>query len=251
MIKTIAFHILKGGSSKSTNCGNIAFSLAKQGKKTIAVDCDYQSNLSKWFIVKPIEFDLGDVLQGKIEVKKAMCQITDNFYIIPVKNKSDLKNYAETKLFQEPFVFEELIVELNKLGFDFALFDLAPSISQLERSILLSVNEVITPMLPEYFSYDGITLFEQELNKVNKSFRKNVKHNKIVVSCINESFRRHKSYLHAIEGLSNRYKIYKISQDSKIPESQMFNKSIFDYAPNSKTIKEIELITNDILAEAR
>lgn len=246
MIKSIAFHILKGGVGKTTISGNIAYNIAKNNKKTIIVDADIQANTSNWLLKEKAQKELSDILQGE-PLENVIKQINENLYIIPTKTKdSGLKNYAETKLFQEPFIFEDLNSELEKIGFEYIIYDLSPSISQLERCILLSVNEVITPITPEYFSFDGIELFYNELQKINKSYRKNIKYDKIILNLINKSFETHKQYLKLLEDL-NKYKVYKVGQDRKIADSQKYNQTIFEYYPKSNTIEEFDNITNDLI----
>ena len=247
MIKTIALHILKGGVGKTTLSGNIAYKIS-ENKKTILIDCDIQANSSNWFLKETTDYELADCLQGQ-PLGHAIKKIKDNFYILPTKSKdSNLKNYAETKLFQEPFIFEDLNVELQKLGFEYAIYDLSPSISQLERCILIAINEVITHITPEYFSFDGIELFYNELQKINKSYRKNIKYNKIILNLINKSFETHKQYLNILENLE-KYKIYKVGQDRKIADSQKYHQTIFEYYPKSNSILELEKIVNDIIGE--
>ena len=246
IIKSIAFHILKGGVGKTSLSGNIAYNIGKT-KKTILIDCDIQANSTKWFLKDNPEFELADVLSGKIEVSKAIKHITNNLYILPTLRKnSQLKVYAENHLNQEPFVFEDLIQEFNKLGFEFAIFDLSPSISQLERCILLAINEVITPLTPECFSYDGIELFNMELQKINKSYRKQVRHDKIIINNINESFKRHKIYVDIISQLQN-YNVFQVMQDGKIAEAQIKNLPIFEYSPKSRVIQELDTITKAVM----
>lgn len=245
MIKSIAFHILKGGVGKTTLSGNIAHKIS-ESKKTIIIDCDIQANSSNWLLKESPDYELSDCLQG-LPLQNAIKKIKENLYIIPTKSKdSSLKNYAETKLFQEPFIFEDLNIELQKLGFEYAIYDLSPSISQLERCILLAINEVITPITPEYFSFDGIELFYNELQKINKSYRKKIKYNKIIINLINKSFETHKQYLNILENLK-KYNIYKVGQDRKIADSQKFHKTIFEYYPKSNTIEELNKIANDII----
>jgi len=247
MIKCIAIHQLKGGQGKTTLSGNIAYCLGLKNKKTILVDCDIQANLTSWLVRDKFDYELADVLQGKIEVINAIIQIRDNLFILPSKKRdSELKLYGETKLFQEPFVFEDLNVELQKLGFSFAIYDLAPSISQLERCVLLACNEVITPIVPEYFGFEGIELFYNELKKVNKSYKKNIRHNKIIVNMVNDSFTTHKQYLELLNDTKN-YIVYKIKQDRKIADSQKNYETIFEYYPKSHSIAELEKIAEDLL----
>lgn len=247
MLKSIAFHILKGGVGKTTLSGNIAYKISEI-KKTVLIDCDIQANSSNWFLKELPEYELSDCLQGK-PLHNVIKQIKENLYIIPTKSKdSTLKNYAETKLFQEPFIFEDLNNELKRLGFEYAIYDLSPSISQLERCILLAVNEVITPITPEYFSFDGIELFYNELQKINKSYRRNIKYNKIIINLINKSFETHKQYLNILQELK-KYNIYKVGQDRKIADSQKFHQTIFQYYPKSQTKEELIKITKDIIGE--
>ena len=247
MIKSIAFHILKGGVGKTTLSGNIAYKISET-KKTILIDCDIQANSSNWFLKEDVDYELSDCLQG-LPLQNAIKKIKENFYIIPTKSKdSSLKNYAETKLFQEPFIFEDLNAELQKLGFEYAVYDLSPSISQLERCILLSIDEVITPITPEYFSFEGIELFYNELQKINKSYRKNIKYNKIIINMINKSFETHKQYVGLLNNLQ-KYKVFQVGQDRKIADSQKHHQTIFEYFPKSHTIEELNNITKSLLGE--
>ena len=247
MIKSIAFHILKGVQGKSTCTGNIGYCISKHNKKVIIVDADIQANLTSWFVKDSPAIEVTDVLYGEVEPKEAIIQVRDNLYILPTKGKnSKIKLYGESQLIQEPFVFSDLNDELNKLGFDYAIYDLAPSISQLERCVLLSCNEVITPITPEYFSFNGIELFYSELQKINKSYKKNVRYNKIVVNMINDSFITHKQYTELLSNVKS-YTIYKIKQDRKIADSQKNYQTIFEYCPKSQSVSELERITKDLL----
>ena len=156
-----------------------------------------------------------------------------------------MKNYAETTLFREPFIFEDFCRGLENLHFEVAIFDMSPGMSTLERSILSAMDEVVTPLTPEYFSLDGIDSFSKELSQINKSYRKKIQHKKIVVNAINQSFRRHKAILDQLDTLD--YDIYHVSQDSKIAEAQLYNQSIFEYFPNSKTVTEIARLADSLL----
>jgi len=249
MIKSISLHILKGGTGKTTLSGNLAHCISKHNKKTIVVDCDMQANLSSWLIKSDIKYnyELADVLQGNIEVEKAIIKIRDNLYIIPTKeNGSNLRAYAETKLTKEPFIFDDLNQELEKLDFEYAIYDLAPSMTQLERCILLGCVEVITPITPEYFGFNGIELFYNELLQIKKGYRKEIKYDKIILNIVNNSFETHKYFSELFLEIPN-YKVYKIGQDRKLADSQRNYQTIFEYYPKSNSVLELEKITEDLL----
>ena len=69
---------------------------------------------------------------------------------------------------------------------------------RLEKSGLLAMDEVVVPLTPEYFSVDGITIFNNELRKLNKNFRRSVRFDRIVCNAINHSFRRHREFVAAL-----------------------------------------------------
>ena len=119
-MKTVAYHIQKGGTGKTTMCGNTAFQAAFH-KRTVMIDCDPQGNLSSWFLIDGIRFDLADVLKQKVKLKEALHQVRDNLWLLPTAAidgelkewsqsnpvEADLK-YARATLFQS---FDILVLD--------------------------------------------------------------------------------------------------------------------------------------------
>jgi chromosome partitioning protein len=246
-MRKIGFHIQKGGVGKTTLSGTVAFNLALKGKKTVMIDADPQGNLSSWYLRKTPAFELSDVLNKKTDATEALVPIRENLYLIPTFGiGGTLKKYAETQLVYEPQAFNRLTARLNEMDFDYAIFDLSPGMSLLEKNILSVMDEVITPLTPEHFSLDGIEIFNFELKRINEDFGKQVRHKKILINMFNHSFKQHNIILNAIKKLN--YTIYTIGQDRKIADSQTAGESVFQYAPTSKTIPEFNRLTDDIMA---
>jgi cellulose biosynthesis protein BcsQ len=238
-MKTIAFHIQKGGTGKTSCAGNAAAGLARQGRKTALIDCDQQGNASSWFLTSPIDFELSDILTGKVETAQAVTEIAPGLSLIPVSPQDgNLTAFAETQLIKNPKAFEFLIADLEALGFDYAVFDCSPSFSQLERAVIGAVEEVITPLTPEYFSMDGIEIFTNELSQIRKAARREIQHDKIICNMINRSFSHHVAFYENLKKLA--YRIFTIPQDTRISKAQIFHQSIFDFDSKSKTIPALE-----------
>lgn len=224
MSKAIAFHLQKGGVGKTTVSGTLGCQSALNGYKTLLIDCDSQGNLSSWFLKEPSKYELADVLQGKCFASEAIVPVDniDNLFIIPTFSiGGSLKNYSETKLVDEPFVIQDLVSELNK-QYDHIILDLSPGLGRLERAALIASNEIITPMTPEVFSLDGLEIFIDELKKLKKNYKSNVKHNKIIINSYDERIKQHRDIFHAAES-SGKFTVFKIPVDPIFRKSQEAN----------------------------
>ncbi len=248
-MKALTFAIQKGGQGKSSLSGNVSYLLSKH-VKTLAIDGDPQGSLSSWLITESPKYELADVLQGKASLREALVQLNENLSILPTFGVGgSLRHYGETELEREPFIFEDLNTEMSKLGFAVAVYDTGPSTSRLERCILLGSSEVIVPLSPEYLSVDGIEIFEDFLQSIEKGFKRKVRHGKIVINLLNKRFSRHGIYADRIKRLSEGkgYRVYEVGQDASIPESQTVHVSLPQYNPHSRVIPELERLAKDLL----
>jgi chromosome partitioning protein len=242
----IAFHIQKGGVGKTTLSGNTAFALSQLNKKTVLIDCDPQGNTTNWFLTKEPNSELADVLNGDASVEDTLLEINENLYLIPTFSiGGDLRVFAETKLVNKVIIFTKLAQELEDLGFDVAVYDLSPGMTMLEKRIIATIDEVITPLTPEFFSLDGIEIFNNALKEINEDYGVNIRHEKIVINNINYSFRSHKEIINKMEEFD--YKLFFVRQDRKIAEAPAYHQSIFDYNSESKTIPDLNSLAEAII----
>lgn len=240
-MKTYGFSIQKGGTGKTSISTNIAFYLASKGKKTILLDLDPQGNATASFQKEQPKSDIGNLLFGQCSLSECIMNVRENLDLVPVNNRSgDLKLYGETKLLQDQYVFIELIQELGKRGYEYCIVDMSPGLSQLEKSMLIACNEIITPILPEAYSLDGVGIFKSSIGKIEKSMREVIRHKKIVVNNFNKSFNIHKDNLKEMKEFSKEYDFFVIPQDSNFKKSQNDYKSIFEYVEDSRAFKPLQ-----------
>ncbi|MHC6204617.1 ParA family protein [Breznakiellaceae bacterium SP9] len=245
-MKKLCFHIQKGGVGKTSISSTIASSLARQGKKTVLVDCDPQGNASSWYCKEAVEYDIADVLARRAPLSQAVRALSPNLSIIPVVAiGGSLKEWSETKLTVNPKAFEFLMTDLEALGFEYAVFDCSPSFSQLERAVIAEVDEVVNPLSPEFFSIDGIEIFIAELRKIEDAYRRTIKNDKIALNLLNKSYSRHREFKRVLEKLN--YQIFIIPQDAKIAECQIAHQSLYDFAPQAKSIPGFEALAKALL----
>lgn len=223
MSKTISFHLQKGGVGKTTISGTLACQSALNGYTTLLVDVDPQGNASSWFYDGELQYELSDVLQGKCYIQEAIIEVptVPCLFLLPTFGiGGGLKQYAETKIADEPYVLQDLVHELSD-SFDRIILDLSPGLGKLERSALIASDEIITPMTPEVFSLDGLEIFIDELEKIKKNLRSPVRHEKIIINSYDERIKQHKDIYEA--AISGSFEVFKIPVDPVFRKSQERN----------------------------
>lgn len=244
-MRKIAFYLQKGGVGKTTLAGNVAYA-ASASRRTVLIDADPQGNSTSWLLRDAPEYELADVLAEKVTAQAALVEISPNLSILPTFTiGGDLQSFADWKIGSQPFIFDDLCATLADSGYQLAIFDLSPGLRLLEKYVLLALDEVITPVTPEFFSIDGIDIFSTALEQINKDYRRDVKHRVIVANQVNRSFRRHRLIKDKFASLDQE--MFTIPQDSKLAEAQLAHETIFTYAPESRAIPELRKLTTAIL----
>ena len=241
MSKTISFHLQKGGVGKTTISGTLACQSAMNGFTTLLVDVDPQGNASSWFYDGELQYELSDVLQGKCFITEAIVEIPTipNLFLLPTFGiGGGLKQYAETKIADEPYVLQDLVRELSG-SFERIILDLSPGLGKLERSALIASDEIITPMTPEVFSLDGLEIFIDELEKIKKNLRSPVRHEKIIINSFDERIRQHKDIYEA--AMMGSFEVFKIPVDPVFRKSQERSVAPQLFKQRGKSLKPITL----------
>jgi chromosome partitioning protein len=249
-MKSIAVHLQKGGVGKTSLSGALAFELSKKGR-TILIDVDPQGNSSSWHLTATPEHELADVLDGTIIASEAIVSTgIPNFDMLPTFGlDGSLKAYGENKLANEPFIFQDLRDELIRLGYDYAVYDLSPGMGRLEKSALLAVGEVITPIIPEYFSLDGLETFAFELDRLKKALRYAPEHKIVIVNAFDARIAQHRSVSAQADEIRGK-QVYRIPVDPAIRKAQAAHIPIQNLpreeAPKPETIVSLSSIVEAI-----
>jgi chromosome partitioning protein len=252
MSRGICCAIQKGGTGKTSLSGNLARIIANKGVRVLLIDADPQGSLTSWVLTTTPAHELADVLMGKVTLPEAIVPIPqggkDHLGLVPSFGiGGNLRVYAETAMVREPFICADLTAEAGRLGWDLILYDTHPGDTHLERGVILGCGETLMPVTLEYLSIDGIEIFKAFLREIEKGFRHRIKADKLVLSMVNRSFRRHGMYGERAQGLG--YQVFEIAQDSKVPEAQIVHQFLSDYDPASKVIPELERLAG-VLMEA-
>ncbi|HEX8390660.1 MAG TPA: ParA family protein [Candidatus Saccharimonadales bacterium] len=159
----------KGGVGKTTTTINLAYCLAKAGKKVLLVDLDPQGNASSGLGIDKNELELTtrDVVLGTQPLAAVIRPTeTKRLWILPAT--PELAD-AEVKLAGAERRFSRLKDALGGAeGYDFVLIDSPPSLSLLTVNGLIAADYLLLPVQAEFFAMEGLGQLLETMSLVRK-----------------------------------------------------------------------------------
>lgn len=242
-MKAIVNSVQKGGVGKTTVSVHVARILSEKFK-TVLVDGDHQGNSTTWLIPKDKSFnyELADVLKGNISIEEALYEVSPNFYLLPTFSiGGELKEYRQSKIQSSPLIFKKFLnKELEKLGFEYAIYDTHPDSGPFEAAIIAAADEVVAPLNPEVFGLEGLQIFNAFLKEILNGYETNVKFKTIICNNLDKRKTQHKDVYAALQELD--YSLYVIPTDADFCNALAERKTLFDYNKKSHTIPYLENI---------
>lgn len=147
----------KGGVGKTTSAINVAYYLAKSGKKTLLLDFDPQGNATSGLGID--KQSLNGTMTEVILEEKTLQEIIlptefDNLFVAP--STPELAN-GEVKMAGMERKFTRLRNAINSgPSFDYIIIDSPPSLSLLTVNGLVAARYVLLPVQAEFYALEGL-----------------------------------------------------------------------------------------------
>lgn len=176
MPTVIAVTNQKGGVGKTTTAINLAFFLAKAGRKTLLVDFDPQGNASSGLGVdkSSLSVTMTDVVSGTAPLSAAVVETeSKNLWLAPTT--SVLAN-TEVELAQADKRFSRLKMAIDSTdeSYDYIIIDCPPSLSLLTVNGLIAAKYVLLPVQAEFYALEGLGQLLETMKLVRRGMNPNL-----------------------------------------------------------------------------
>lgn len=170
MAKVIAVTNQKGGVGKTTSAVNIAYYLARAGKRVLLVDLDPQGNATSGLGIDKsnLETTMGEVLLQTATLDKAIVP-TEHANLFLAPTTSYLAN-VEVELAKGDRKFTRLKLALQSVDeqYDIMVIDSPPSLSLLTVNGLIAAKYVLLPVQAEFYALEGLGQLLETMKLVRK-----------------------------------------------------------------------------------
>lgn len=253
MGKVIAVANQKGGVGKSTTVVNLAAYLGFREKKVLCIDLDAQGNTTTGFGVKKkgVRASAYDLLIGKAKAQDAVI-LTDFDNVSVIAGTADLAG-AEVELIQMEHRYQRLKMQVLTLrdNFDYILIDCPPALGMLTLNGLTACDEVLVPMVAEFYALEGLTQLVHTLRLVRSNFNPTLEIGGIVFTMFDGRLNVSNQVVEEVKKyFPDKVLNTRIPRNVRLSEAPSYGKPVMYYDRSSKGTLYYEQLGREILGES-
>lgn len=155
----------KGGVTKTTTTVNLAYGLAKAGRRVLVVDTDAQSN-STYSLLGNLDQDntLADVLFNNARLADVVVSTKqERLYLVPSSIDLSAADLIMASAPGRERKLKRALAGLPADGFDYVLIDTPPNLGVLTVNAFIACTDVIIPIALTTYALIGINIMERTM----------------------------------------------------------------------------------------
>jgi chromosome partitioning protein len=258
MGNTIAVSNLKGGVGKTVTAASLGVGLARQGQKTLLVDCDSQHSLTVSFGVSEpskLETTVASLMAniiGDIDFS-ATAGIISHFEGVDLLPANSTLTGIELALVQT--IGRETVLrqylEKVKPQYDFVILDCSPTLGLLTVNALAAADSVIIPVVPKFLDAKGLELLLKSIARIQRQINPALSVAGILLTMVDHRANLTREVIASIEqAYGGSIKIFSehIPRSVKAAETSSRGVSIFAHDPRGRVAAAYAALAEGVLA---
>ncbi len=227
----------KGGIGKTTTVVNLGASLAIFNKSVLLVDLDPQGSIGISFQLDEYHVKLGlyDVFVNNMALSKAIINSgLDSLDIAPMNVRNE---EMEVELYSKALKIDLLNTILKPVRnlYDYIIIDCPPNLGSMTLNGLVAADEVIIPVLSEYYSLKSLGKFLKTLKNISKKYNQKLRIAGILITMFDARIKKQREISKYLRE-TFKYIVFKtvIPRNSKVSEAPAQGKPVILHDIRSK-----------------
>lgn len=240
----------KGGVGKTTTVSAVAEGLKAYGNSVLVIDIDPQCNLSDMYITDKNVPTVLELLQGRIKISEAIQTTAYGDIILSSSSLASANALTDIDYDKKEYLLKQALLEVSE-HYNYILIDTPPALGILTINALTAATDTIITAQADSFSLRGIGQLYETIKTVKTYCNPALKILGILLTRYTPRTIITREATRMLEDTAQSIgtKVFniKIRECSAIKEAQMFQKSLFSYAPKSNAAIDYKLLVNELI----
>jgi len=247
----------KGGVGKSTITCNLAAISAVEGKKTLVLDLDIQSNTTQYLLGEKISDSYQTItrfFRNSLSLGLFGAQdsgLDDIIHETPFPNLFIIPAHAEMDPLQSKLESRYKIFKLREAldrleDFDEIYMDTPPILNFYSQSALIAAEKCLIPFDCDLFSRESLYTLMQTLSEVKADHNENLEIEGIIVNQYQAQANLPRQLVEELMSEGHPVLNSRISPSVKVRESHSHSKPLVHYAPSHKLTEEFRALHSEL-----
>jgi len=246
-MKKIAIINQKGVTVKTTTAVNLGKGLADRDKKTLLIDIDPQGNLVTWFECD-YERSLYHLLVDEESPESCIVEIDDNLHLLPSDEAAAQAEKILTGKTSRETILKRRLSGLDE-SYDSVILDCPPSLSLLNQNALVYAKTAYIPVSMDYLAVVGVKNILKNIRRINDLLEHDVEVGLVIPTFFDIRTNQSKEILETLKKHFDSKVTEPIRTNVRLSESASYNKTIFDYAPDSHGAEDYAKLVERVIED--
>jgi chromosome partitioning protein len=244
----------KGGTGKTSLSTSYAYRLAEKGYRVLLIDLDSQGHATRCLGEEGASFPrtLYDVLVRKVPLAQVTIETKmPNLWLVPSNLSMSTVDLALMPMAGREFKLKNALKD-SESSYDFVVMDAPPSFGLLNLNAIMAANDLVTPVLADFLSYDGLRLLFETVQGLEEDLSHQLENIFVCVNAFNQTFRIAREALDALREHYSEYLLASVvRQCTKFAQASSEGCPIFGFDPDSKGATDLDAMQVEVLDRVR